>query len=257
MVSVIAKNLKDRRQLKAINEIFEKADISGNGKISLQEYINICGEYGIEVSPSELKKVEAIADSSGEIPKSDFIAYVQKSNLFKSFEEVDPESDFHWNRKVDLAWNLFDKNMDGYITKIEFRWMTSSDKLNRQQIDMVYKKCDLNGDGVLDKEEFKKMIFRHRARKENFKLEEEEAAEIQVKKKPRLPIYKPLQEPTLSTSQKSSIEDIAPMEHQEPMDIPTDEDIAEELDNFDNYTDQAVIPEELEGVQYKSKQYKY
>ena len=26
------------------------------------------------------------------------------------------------------------------------------------------------------------------------------------------------------------------------MDIPTDEDIAEELDNFDNYTDQAVIP---------------
>ena len=29
-----------------------------------------------------------------------------------------------------------------------------------------------------------------------------------------LPIYKPLQEPTLSTSQKSSIEDIAPLEHQ-------------------------------------------
>ena len=26
----------------------------------VKEYINICGEYGIEVSPSELKKVEVI-----------------------------------------------------------------------------------------------------------------------------------------------------------------------------------------------------
>ena len=37
-----------------------------------------------------------------------------------------------------------------------------------------------------------------------------------------LPIYKPLQEPTLSTSQKSSIEDIAPMEHQVNFDADND-----------------------------------
>ena len=33
--------------------------------------------------------------------------------------------------QVDIAWKLFDKNMDGFITKIEFFWMTNSDRLDR------------------------------------------------------------------------------------------------------------------------------
>lgn len=34
-----------------------KADTSGNGKISIEDYMDICDEYGISVSEEELKNV--------------------------------------------------------------------------------------------------------------------------------------------------------------------------------------------------------
>ena len=47
---VIGKSLKDRRQTKAIEELFDKADKNGNGKISVEEYVQIFAEHGIELS---------------------------------------------------------------------------------------------------------------------------------------------------------------------------------------------------------------
>ena len=54
---VIGKSLKDRRQTKAIEELFDKADKNGNGKISVEEYVQIFAEHGIELSPEEVGKV--------------------------------------------------------------------------------------------------------------------------------------------------------------------------------------------------------
>ena len=54
---VIGKSLKDRRQTKAIEELFDKADKNGNGKISVEEYVQIFQEHGIELSPDEVGKV--------------------------------------------------------------------------------------------------------------------------------------------------------------------------------------------------------
>jgi hypothetical protein len=48
--------------------------------------------------------LQALADQNGEVAKADFINYVKSSNLFKSFETVDPESDHHWNRKVCFVY---------------------------------------------------------------------------------------------------------------------------------------------------------
>ena len=55
---VIGKSLKDRRQTKAIEELFDKADKNGNGKISVEEYVQIFAEHGIELSPEEVGKVQ-------------------------------------------------------------------------------------------------------------------------------------------------------------------------------------------------------
>ena len=54
---VIGKSLKDRRQTKAVEELFDKADKNGNGKISIEEYVQIFAEHGIELSPEEVGKV--------------------------------------------------------------------------------------------------------------------------------------------------------------------------------------------------------
>ena len=57
---MIGKSLKDRRQTKAVEELFDKADKNGNGRISVAEYAQIFGDHGIELSPEEVQKVNAL-----------------------------------------------------------------------------------------------------------------------------------------------------------------------------------------------------
>ena len=145
-----------------MTEIFEKADTSNDGKITIEEYLQLCGNYGIEVSDEDLKDVEAIANANGGVTKTDFILYVKQANMFSMFDTVDPESDHHWNEKVKMAWKLFDKNGDGRLTQLEFRWMTDKKMLTNNKIKLMFSKCDVDGDGTLDFEEFKEMILRNR-----------------------------------------------------------------------------------------------
>ena len=146
----------------ALTEIFEKADTSNDGKITIEEYLQLCGNYGIEVSEDDQKNVEAIADANGGVSKQDFILYIKQAGMFSLFDSVDPESDHHWNEKVKMAWKLFDKNGDGRLTQLEFRWMTDKKLLTNTKIKLMFSKCDIDGDGTLDFEEFKEMILRNR-----------------------------------------------------------------------------------------------
>ena len=120
LISMLIDCFRNRETAKnyiALTEIFNRADVSKDGKISIEEYVDICREYGIEVAENELQNVKRLANKNGKMSKNDFIMYVKTSNLFKSFLTVDTESEFHWKRKVDLAWKLFDKNQDGYVTQ--------------------------------------------------------------------------------------------------------------------------------------------
>ena len=46
---MVGKSLKDRRQNKAIEDLFDKADKNGNGKISVEEYVHIFSDHGIQL----------------------------------------------------------------------------------------------------------------------------------------------------------------------------------------------------------------
>ena len=54
--------------------MFDKADITRDGTISIAEYLTLCKEYGIEVTDEDIKTVEELADTEGEVilrtPKS-------------------------------------------------------------------------------------------------------------------------------------------------------------------------------------------
>ncbi len=54
---MVGKSLKDRRQNKAIEDLFDKADKNGNGRISVEEYVHIFSDHGIDLSPDEVGKV--------------------------------------------------------------------------------------------------------------------------------------------------------------------------------------------------------
>lgn len=180
MVSVIAKNLKDRRQHKALCDLFDKADVTKDGTISIQEYLAICEEYGVVVTPENIKDVEAIADENGEVHRNDFIFHLKNSNMIHAFESADPESDFTWKKKADLAFKLFDQNGDGFVNKKEFKWMTTNAVISKKQIDITFKRCDLDGDGKLNYSEFRRMMFRQKERCEG---ENELAKELEKKEK--------------------------------------------------------------------------
>ena len=157
---MIGKSLKDRRQTKAIEELFDKADKNGNGKISVEEYIQIFAGHGIELGADEVEKVSSLADDDGEVTKDEFLNYAKHSEFFKSQMDKNSSDSMASKQeaiaKAERAFRLFDKDNDGYITKDEFGKI--SKKLNRIQVEAVFKKFDKDGDGVLSFEEFRSML---------------------------------------------------------------------------------------------------
>ena len=82
MVSVIAKNIRNRRQHRgesvtylghtiprgpALCELFDKTDTGGDGTISLKEYMAMCDEYGIELTDEHINDVKSISNENGEV----------------------------------------------------------------------------------------------------------------------------------------------------------------------------------------------
>ena len=131
MVSVIAKNLRDRRihqgtklslryikivfkvnviWISALTDIFEKADTSNNGKLTIEEYLELCRNYNIEVTEDDLETIESLAENNGGgLSKNDFILFVRQTNMYSQFDTVDEESDQYWNEKIEQARKMFDK----------------------------------------------------------------------------------------------------------------------------------------------------
>ena len=157
---MIGKSLKDRRQTKAIEDLFDKADKNGNGRISVDEYVHIFSDHGIELSPEEVEKVSHLANEDGEVTKDEFLNYAKHSDFFKSQMDKNSSDSVAAKQeavaKAERAFKLFDKDNDGFISKEEFAKI--SKKLNREQVEAVFNKFDKDGDGELSFEEFKKML---------------------------------------------------------------------------------------------------
>lgn len=159
---IVGKSLKDRRQTKAMAECFDLADKNGNGKISVAEYARIFSEHGISIDPEELAKLCGSTNSDVQVTKEEFMSYAKHSEFFKNQLDKSDSSSMVNKResaaKAERAFKLFDKDNDGYITKVEFQKI--SEKLDKSQIDAIYKKFDKDNDGVLSLAEFKKMMNR-------------------------------------------------------------------------------------------------
>ena len=70
-------------------------------------------------------------------------------------EERKSQSDII-HEKARLAFNAYDRNRDGYLTKAEMK--KTSKMMTEAQIDAVFEKYDKNKDGKLEFEEFKELM---------------------------------------------------------------------------------------------------
>ena len=90
----------------ALCEVFDRADITRDGTISIAEYMALCEEYGVLLDEGDIGEISKIADNDGEIHRMDFILHIKNSRLLKHFETVDPLSRIHWKKKADLAFRF-------------------------------------------------------------------------------------------------------------------------------------------------------
>ena len=60
------------------------------------------------------------------------------------------------SRQAEIAFRLYDKDKDGYITKSEMEKLSKN--LSKEQIDKVFARFDADGDGRLSYAEFRKMM---------------------------------------------------------------------------------------------------
>ena len=67
------------------------------------------------------------------------------------------------HEKALLAFNAYDRNRDGYLTKAEMK--KTSKMMTEAQIDAVFDKYDKNKDGKLSFEEFKHLMESHNKEK--------------------------------------------------------------------------------------------
>ena len=63
------------------------------------------------------------------------------------------------NTKAELAFDLIDKDHNGFITKSEMLKMYKN--LTKEQVDALFKKSDTNHDGKLSLNEFKDMMLKN------------------------------------------------------------------------------------------------
>ena len=59
-------------------------------------------------------------------------------------------------KQAEIAFKLYDKDRDGYITKSEMEKLSKN--LSKEQIDKVFARFDADGDGRLSYSEFRKMM---------------------------------------------------------------------------------------------------
>ena len=94
-------------------------------------------------------------DGDGGISLEEFIEMNISRGKAKARIEAKSQSDIVLE-KAKLAFNAYDRNRDGYLTKAEMK--RTSKSMTDAQIDAVFEKYDRNKDGKLDFEEFKELM---------------------------------------------------------------------------------------------------
>ena len=59
--------MQNKNNCSALSELFDKADSSRDGKISIKEYVDMCETYGVELRDEDIREVLEIADEHGEV----------------------------------------------------------------------------------------------------------------------------------------------------------------------------------------------
>jgi len=129
-------------------QTFDMFDTDQSGRISTAELGQVMEQLGQHPTETDLQAMvsEVDTDGDGEINFEEFLLMMAKK-----------END---NDEIRAAFEIFDKNHDGFISPTELRTVMESlgEVLSEEDIDVMMKGADQNGDGQVSFEEFAVMM---------------------------------------------------------------------------------------------------
>merc|ERR1711994_569530 len=142
------------REHAALAEAFKRADVDGCGRLTVETYKKIIKDHSLGLSNTEIENLVDIADKNhdGFISFEEFVGESERrrregKNKRRRGTPID---------RTEAAFNVFDSDKDGYVTKQEF--LRNTTKLTDEQVTAMIDRLDVDGDGKLNKEEFEKLM---------------------------------------------------------------------------------------------------
>ncbi|XP_053388872.1 uncharacterized protein LOC123524074 [Mercenaria mercenaria] len=143
--------LKDK-EVQEFKEAFALFDKDASGTISTEELGTVMRSLGQNPTDTELRDMinEVDIDGNGEIDFGEFLEMMAK----RCHDHPDPQ------RELREAFNVFDKDGDGFISAEELRVVMTNlgEKLTKKEVDEMLREADINGDGKIDYDEFVQMM---------------------------------------------------------------------------------------------------
>ncbi|RRT78786.1 hypothetical protein B296_00026030 [Ensete ventricosum] len=148
----------DPSELKLVFHMFDR---DGDGRISREELGDSLRDLGINVPEAELASMIERIDANGD----GYVDSDEFATLYRSIME-EPDEEEEEEEEMREAFNVFDRNRDGFITVEELRSVLASLGLEQGRTAEDCKKMivtmDADGDGMVDFKEFRHMMNRRR-----------------------------------------------------------------------------------------------
>ncbi|TRY70667.1 hypothetical protein TCAL_09683 [Tigriopus californicus] len=154
--------IRDRHKREALIEAFRKADKNGDGRLTVDDVYGIYMSHGVDVTREEVQKIVEAADKDGTglLTEKEFVDSQKTGEGVTVMEDPKSQDDRQQpkdaGKQAELAFKLYDKDKDGYITKSEMEKLSKN--LSKEQIEKVFARFDADGDGRLSYAEFRKMM---------------------------------------------------------------------------------------------------
>ena len=142
-------NQVSSKQHAEYKQTFDMFDVDHSGRISSAELGKVMEQLGQHPSEADLHAMvsEVDADGDGEINFEEFLTMLAKKENSE-------------NDEIKAAFEIFDKDQDGFISPTELRTVMESlgEVLTEEDIDTMMKGADENGDGQVSFDEFAVMM---------------------------------------------------------------------------------------------------
>ena len=147
--------------LDAISTIFKEIDSDQDGLIKVEAFASYLLLRNIKLEVNDIDALKKLTNEDGKITNTALQRFLNDSKYINEIERRSYElmTDV---KMANVAFNLLDKDGDGFLTKKEFS--RSMKNLKDHQIDCLFSKYDIDHDEKLSLGEFKNIFHAKKVR---------------------------------------------------------------------------------------------